>query len=94
MAQRIELLKKELQQHEEDSLSEFGSFSVPMDLTDERRATVEEFEPLDVHEMLLRLAFTSRAPDKIALHKTAWRRETNTSSRRCPASPMPMNVER
>ncbi|MCK3828276.1 DUF4209 domain-containing protein [Pseudomonas sp. W2Aug9] len=69
MAQSIELLKKELQQHEDDSLSEFGSFSVPMDLTDERRATIEEFEPLDVHEMLLRLAFTSRAPDKIALHK-------------------------
>lgn len=69
MAERIELLKKELQQHEEDSLSEYGSFSVPMDLTDERRATIEEFEPLDVHEMLLRLAFTCRAPDKIALHK-------------------------
>lgn len=69
LAQRIESLKTELQQHEEDSLSEFGSFSVPMDLTDERRATIEEFEPLDVHEMLLRLAFTCRAPDKIALHK-------------------------
>lgn len=69
MAERVELLKKELQQHEEDSLSEFGSFSVPLDLTDERRATIEEFEQLDVHEMLLRLALTSRAPDKIALHK-------------------------
>lgn len=69
LAERIEALKTELQQHEEDSLSEFGSFSVPMDLTDERRATIEEFEPLDVHEMLLRLAFTCRAPDKIALHK-------------------------
>lgn len=69
VAERIELLKKELQQHEEDSLSEYGSFSVPMDLIDERRATIEEFEPLDVHEMLLRLAFTCRAPDKIALHK-------------------------
>lgn len=69
MAERVESLKTELQQHEEDSLSEFGSFSVPMDLTDERRATIEEFEPLDVHEMLLRLAFTCRAPDKIALHK-------------------------
>lgn len=69
LAERIETLKKELQQHEEDSLSEFGSFSVPMDLTGERRATIEEFELLDVHEMLLRLAFIFRAPDKIALHK-------------------------
>lgn len=69
LAERIEPLKKELQQYEEDSLSEYGSFSVPMDLTNERRATIDEFEPLDVHEMLLRLAFTCRAPDKIALHK-------------------------
>lgn len=69
LTERIETLRTELQQHEEDSLSEFGSFSVPIDLTDERRATIEEFEPLDVHEMLLRLAFTCRAPDKIALHK-------------------------
>lgn len=69
MAERVKSLKMELQQHEEDSLSEFGSFSVPMELTDERRATIEEFEPLDVHEMLLRLAFTCRAPEKIALHK-------------------------
>jgi len=69
MAERVESLKAELQQHEEDSLSEFASFSVPVDLTDERRATIEEFEPLDVHEMLLRLAFICRAPDKIALHK-------------------------
>lgn len=69
LAERIETLKRELQQHEEDSLSEFSSFSLPMDLTNERRATIEEFEPLYVHEMLLRLAFTCRAPDKIALHK-------------------------
>lgn len=69
MAKRIELLRAELQKYEDDSLSEYGSFSVPIDLTDEHRATIEEFETLDVHEMLLRLAFTCRAPDKIALHK-------------------------
>ncbi|HGJ8974063.1 TPA: hypothetical protein ACJX8E_004504 [Pseudomonas aeruginosa] len=69
MAVRVESLKIELQQYEEDSLSEFGSFSVPVDLTDERQATIEEFESLDVHEMLLRLAFKCRAPEKIALHK-------------------------
>lgn len=69
LTERIETLRKELQQHEEDSLSEFGSFNVPIDLTDERRATIKEFDSLDVHEMLLRLAFTCRAPDKIALHK-------------------------
>ena len=81
MAERIELLKKELQKHEEDSLSEFGSFSMPLDLTDERRATIEEFEQLDVHEMLLRLAFTCRAPDKIALHKNCLeRRDTDVFS--------------
>ena len=69
MSARIEGLKTELQQHEEDSLAAFSSFSAPIDLMDEHQATIEEFESLDVHEMLRRLAFRYRAPDKIALHK-------------------------
>ncbi|WLH43944.1 DUF7380 domain-containing protein [Pseudomonas beijingensis] len=68
MQEKIEVLKKELQQYEDDSLSEIGEFSIPIDLTEERQATMEEFEELEVHEMLFRLAFINRNPEKIALH--------------------------
>lgn len=67
---RIDALKKELRQYEDDSLSELGEFSIPIDLTKERQATIDEFEELEVHEMLFRLAFSSRPPEKIALHKS------------------------
>ncbi|QQX61999.1 hypothetical protein JHW28_10695 [Pseudomonas chlororaphis subsp. aurantiaca] len=69
MTERINELKLELQQYEEDSLSELGEFSIPVDLTDARQATIEDFEGLEVHEMLYRLAFASRPPEKIGLHK-------------------------
>lgn len=69
MTDRINELRVELQQYEEDSLSELGEFSIPIDLTKERQVTIEQFEGLEVHEMLFRLAFTSRPPEKIALHK-------------------------
>ncbi|WP_332762519.1 DUF7380 domain-containing protein [Pseudomonas koreensis] len=69
MTEQIKALKLELQQYEEDSLSELGEFSIPVDLTDARQATIEDFEELDVNEMLYRLAFASRPPEKIALHK-------------------------
>jgi len=69
MNDRIAELKSELQQYEEDSLSELSEFSIPIDLTEERRATIENFEGLGIHEMLYRLAFASRPPEKIALHK-------------------------
>lgn len=68
MREKIEVLKKELQQYEEDSLSELTEFSVPIDLTEERQDTIEEFEELEVHEMLFRLAFIVRNPEKIAIH--------------------------
>ncbi|WP_145902443.1 MULTISPECIES: DUF4209 domain-containing protein [Pseudomonas] len=69
MQERIDELKKELQKFEDDSLSELGEFSIPIDLTEERQATIHQFEELEVHEMLFRLAFSSRPPEKIALHK-------------------------
>lgn len=68
MHEKIEILKKELQQYEDDSLSELGEFSIPIDLTEERQATIEELQELEVHEMLFRLAFIIRNPEKIALH--------------------------
>ncbi|MDP3979263.1 MAG: hypothetical protein Q8P85_14945 [Pseudomonas sp.] len=68
MHERIEILKKELQRYEGDSLSEFGEFSIPIDFTEERQATIEEFQELEVHEMLFRLAFITRNPERIALH--------------------------
>ncbi|ROM72283.1 hypothetical protein BK653_09770 [Pseudomonas brassicacearum] len=69
MTERINELKIELQQYEEDSLSELGEFSIPIDLTEARQATIEGFENLEVYQMLYRLAFASRPPEKIALHK-------------------------
>jgi hypothetical protein len=69
MQERIDELKKELQNYENDSLSELGEFSIPIDLKDERQATIDQFEELEVHEMLFRLAFSPRPPEKIALHK-------------------------
>lgn len=69
MQERIDELKKELQNYENDSLSELGEFSIPIDLKDERQATIDQFEELEVHEMLFRLAFSSRPPEKIVLHK-------------------------
>lgn len=69
MSQRITELKIELQQYEDESLSELGEFCIPLDLTAERLATMENFGALDVDEMLYRLAFASRPPEKIALHK-------------------------
>ncbi len=70
MENRINELKLELQQFEEDSLSELSEFSIPIDLTEARQATIDDFEGLEVHEMLYRLAFASRPPEKIALHKS------------------------
>ena len=69
MQERIDELKKELQNYENDSLSELGEFSIPIDLKDERQATIDQFEELEVHEMLFRLAFSSRPPEKIVLHR-------------------------
>jgi hypothetical protein len=70
LADRIDELKLELQKYEEDSLSELGEFSIPIDLTDARKATIKGFEGVEVHEMLYRLAFGSRPPEKVALHKS------------------------
>ncbi|PWU31011.1 hypothetical protein DK254_06120 [Pseudomonas sp. RW407] len=67
--ERIDALKRELQEFEQASLSEFGTFRIPMDLTAERQATIDEFESLDVHEMLFRLAFIIRIPEKFELHR-------------------------
>lgn len=69
MNERINELKIELQRFEEDSLSEISEFSIPIDLTDVRQATIDNFANLEVDEVLYRLAFFSRPPDKIALHK-------------------------
>lgn len=69
MHSEIEVLKKELQQYEENSLSELAEFSIPIELTDERQATMDEFEALEIHEMLFRLAFITQTPEKIGIHK-------------------------
>lgn len=76
MNERINELKLELQQFEEDSLSELGEFSIPVDLTGARQATIDDFESLEVHEMLYRLAFASRPPEKIALHKNCLQKKS------------------
>lgn len=70
MNELINELKIELQRFEEDSLSEMSEFSIPIDISDVRQATIDSFHNLEICEMLYRLAFSSRPPDKIALHKS------------------------
>nr|WP_314901580.1 DUF4209 domain-containing protein [uncultured Deefgea sp.] len=68
MHEKIQILKKELQKYEDDSLSEFGEFTIPIDLTEARQATIDSFKELETHEMLFHLAFTPRNPKKNTLH--------------------------
>lgn len=70
MTEEVQQLKAELLTLEEESLDDLAEFSMPLDLSDIRSLTREEFEELEVHEMLFKLALIDSVPQKIALHKT------------------------
>ncbi|WP_165191636.1 DUF7380 domain-containing protein [Caulobacter soli] len=53
-------LRRELRDLQEDSLGEFGSFSVPMDIGEDRDAFLRVFDPLDLPAALKQLAVISK----------------------------------
>lgn len=59
---RIAELRKELRELQEASLDEFGQFSVPLDLTQERQGTIEIFEGLTLPDVLLQFALLVPTP--------------------------------
>ncbi|MXO58907.1 DUF4209 domain-containing protein [Altererythrobacter salegens] len=59
---RIDQLRKELRELQEASLDEFGQFSIPLDLTQERQGTIEIFEGLTLPDVLLQFALLVPTP--------------------------------
>ncbi|ANB34674.1 hypothetical protein M2324_003797 [Rhodovulum sulfidophilum] len=59
---RITELRKELRELQEASLDEFGQFSIPLDITQERKGTIELFEGLTLPDVLLQFALLASAP--------------------------------
>ncbi|HEX5259622.1 MAG TPA: DUF4209 domain-containing protein [Sphingomicrobium sp.] len=61
-AQRIKQLRAELRELQDASLDEFGQFTLPTDLSDQRKAVIELFEGLGLPEVLLQFAIVPRTP--------------------------------
>lgn len=59
---RISELRKELRELQDASLDEFGQFTIPLDVTQERQGTIEIFEGLTLPDVLLHLAFLASSP--------------------------------
>jgi hypothetical protein len=68
---RIGELRKELREFQEESLDEFGQFSVPLELTQERQGTIEVFEGLTLPDILLQFALLARSPNVEELREQA-----------------------
>jgi len=60
--ERIEALRVELRDLQDASLDEFGEFSVPLDLSEERKGTIELFEGLTLPDILLQFAMLATSP--------------------------------
>lgn len=59
---RIEALRAELRDEQDAALDEFGEFSVPLDLTEERKGTIELFEGLTLPDILIQFALFASSP--------------------------------
>lgn len=59
---RIAKLRAELRDLQDASLDEFGQFTIPMDLTEERQGTIELFDGLTLPDILIRFALFSMSP--------------------------------
>lgn len=68
MKDRINALKLELLELQEQSVYELSSFSTPMDFSEERNGTIEIFKDLTLPEFLYRFALITSTPEKIAIH--------------------------
>ncbi|EPR41222.1 hypothetical protein dsx2_0309 [Desulfovibrio sp. X2] len=68
---RINELRAELRELQDASLDEFGHFSIPIDLTQERQETVELFERLSLPDILLQFALRPCPPKIDELRRQA-----------------------
>ncbi len=59
---RIEALRAELREQQNAALDEFGEFSVPIDLTAERKGTIELFEGLTLPDIMIQFALFATSP--------------------------------
>lgn len=74
---RIAKLRAELRDLQDASLDEFGQFSIPVDLTEQRQATIEVFEELSLADTLLQFALLSRSPQVDELRDQALQSRKN-----------------
>lgn len=68
---RITKLRAELRELQDASLDEFGQFSIPIDLTEERQGTIEIFDGLTLPDILLQFALLSTSPKVDELRRQA-----------------------
>jgi hypothetical protein len=68
---RIATLRAELRDLQDESLDEFGQFSIPLDLSVERQGTIELFGGLTLPDILLQFAILARSVSIEDLHKQA-----------------------
>ncbi len=60
--ERIKQLRAELRELQDASLDEFGQFTLPTDLSDQRKAVIELFDGLGLPDVLLQFAIIPRTP--------------------------------
>jgi hypothetical protein len=75
---RIAKLRAELRDLQDASLDEFGQFSIPMDLTEERQGTIELFDGLTLPDVLLKFALLSQSPKVEELRSQALESRENS----------------
>jgi hypothetical protein len=76
--ERITKLRAELRDLQDASLDEFGQFTIPMDLTQERLGTIEVFEGLTLPDVLLQFALLANSPTVEELRKQALESRKNS----------------
>lgn len=73
----IEGLREELKNFQDQSLDEFGQFTIPMDLENERHGTIQMFKSLTLPEMFLQFATCISSPDIEELKKSTLQNQRN-----------------
>lgn len=76
--ERIAKLRAELRDLQDASLDEFGQFTIPMDLTQERQGTIEIFEGITLPDALLQFALFANSPTVEELKKQALESRKNS----------------
>lgn len=71
MEQKEEELLRELRRLQRASMKEFATFSVPLDVEDDRQRVEDAFGPLNLASSLLQFALLAKSPDPAALRAEA-----------------------